>query len=60
MAFASYDPSSLLLFVLFQNGTEYRYTGVPSEIWEELVTASSAGVYFTTVIRKLYHGARTK
>jgi hypothetical protein len=55
LAFAKYDSICSLLLVMFHNGTEYEYVGVDQQTWEEFITATSAGSYFNTVIRKYKH-----
>ena len=52
IAYASYDTLLLLLLVMFHNGSNYQYSGVDQTTWEEFITATSAGSYLNTVIRK--------
>ena len=50
-----YDPASGNLDVWFQkSGGPYTYYGVPSSIYQGLLSASSAGSYFDTYIRIQY------
>ncbi len=53
-----YDDSSEILEIEFQSGGVYRYYGVPREVFEELLNASSKGRYFLANIRDTYRYAR--
>jgi len=46
-----YDPTDSILFVQFKNGGIYRYFGVPSDVYETLMSSSSKGNYFNTMVR---------
>jgi KTSC domain len=52
LAYCKYDTVLSLLLVIFHNGTEYEYSGVDSTTYEELITAPSAGSYFSKILRK--------
>jgi len=52
LAFAKYDSLMNILELTFQNGTQYSYHGITKEIYDELITSTSAGSYFSTIIRK--------
>ena len=52
LAYCKYDTVLSLLLVIFHNGTEYEYSGVDLTTYNELITATSAGSYFNTVIKK--------
>lgn len=52
LAYASYDTLSSTLLVIFHNGTQYEYSGVDEATWNEFITATSAGTYFNSVIKK--------
>ena len=39
------------LDLTFQNGTVYRYFGVPRLVFDQLIAAQSKGVYFNRTIR---------
>jgi len=52
IAYASYDTLSFSLLVIFHNGTQYEYSGVDQAIWNEFISATSSGTYFTSVIKK--------
>lgn len=42
------------LFVLFNNGMEYRYLSVPGDVYLELRQAESAGKFLNTRIKPNY------
>jgi hypothetical protein len=52
IAYVKYDSLLLSLLVIFHNGSEYEYSGVDLDTYNELLLAPSAGSYFNTVIRK--------
>ena len=52
LAYCKSDTVLSLLLVIFHNGTEYEYSGVDSTTYEELITAPSAGSYFSKILRK--------
>ena len=43
---AGHDPKSLELEIQFQNGTVYRYKGVPRGLYNGIFTSDSPGVFF--------------
>lgn len=47
-----------VLIVKFNNGTYYRYAGVPAQVAEELVECESAGKYFHEHVRRNFTGLR--
>lgn len=47
-----YDYDNAILHVQFLKGGLYEYTGVPSDIYEGLISAGSKGQYFNTFIKK--------
>jgi hypothetical protein len=49
-----YESTSATLEVSFKNGRRYQYSGVPAEVHQEFMTASSHGKYFHTNIRDRY------
>lgn len=55
-----YDPTSGILEVEFKNGSIYRYTGVPSSVYQELMAAPSHGTYFAQYIRTRYPYTRIR
>lgn len=52
LAYCKYDTVLSLLLVIFHNGTEYEYSGVDSITYNELISAPSAGSYFSKILRK--------
>lgn len=53
-----YDAENHILQVEFNNGAVYQYTGVESEIWDELQETDSIGKYFNHEIRGNYQCER--
>ena len=51
LAAAEYETGREILRVAFHDQTAYEYTGVPAQLYEALVNASSKGVYFNRTIR---------
>lgn len=51
---AAYDGSQALLQLSFRNGTSYRYSDVPAEVYDQLLLAESKGKYFNLHIRNRY------
>lgn len=58
IAYVQYDSLLLSLMVIFHNGTKYEYYGLDLETYQELISASSAGSYFSKVIRGKYKTKR--
>lgn len=54
LASIGYDASSETLEVEFKHGGIYQYSDVPEDVYEELMSASSHGVYFSANIRNDY------
>jgi KTSC domain-containing protein len=50
----TYDTDSRELVIVFNNGGQYRYSDVPPNIWEDLITAPSAGSFFHHNIRQSF------
>ncbi len=64
LAAFAYDDAVGLLQLEFRSGAIYRYSGVPSAVFEGLLSASSKGKYFNQIIRgrfpyALYSKAQT-
>jgi hypothetical protein len=59
LSYCKYDTVLSLLLVIFHNGTQYEYSGVDLQTYQELTAASSAGSYFSKVI-KTYKCERIK
>lgn len=53
-----YDASQQTLEIEFNNGSIYRYTGVPKSIHESLMSAESHGRYFNAYIRDRFPTVR--
>ena len=51
---AAYDRSQAQLQLSFRNGTSYRYSDVPAEVYDQLLLAESKGKYFNLHIRNRY------
>lgn len=49
-----YDASSLILRIEFVQGGLYEYYDVPSDIYQQLLSAPSHGQYFHRYIRDVY------
>ena len=52
VAAVAYDDATSILGVRFLNGTEYHYNGVPRDVFEGLLKASSVGTYLNQQIKK--------
>lgn len=48
------------LFLQFVKGPVYRYIEVPHKVFEELVSAESAGKYFHAYIKPNYNAEKVK
>lgn len=51
LRYASYLPNRRLLLVRFKGGQAYAYGGVPVATWAGLLSAASAGSYFSRAIK---------
>jgi hypothetical protein len=49
-----YDSDGQTLEVEFTNGSVYRYSGVPQDRYDALMSASSVGSYFNANIKNSY------
>ena len=49
-----YDAASQVLEVQFRTGRVYRYFGVPPDVYNSLLQASSRGAFFNANIRDQY------
>lgn len=52
VAAVGYDESQATLGVRFNNGSEYHYFGVPSEVYDGLLNAPSVGTYLNQYVKK--------
>lgn len=50
----AYDAGSSTLYVRFNNGTSYSYSGVPESEYNGLISASSHGSYLASHIKGRY------
>lgn len=49
-----HDPSSQVLEVEFNDGSVYRYEGVPQSVYDDFVSAGSHGQYLNQHIKNSY------
>lgn len=49
-----YDPSTLRMRIIFEQGDGYDFCGVPSQIYDGLMRAVSKGTYYNDYIRDRY------
>ena len=54
LASVGYDAENEILEIEFNHGGVYQYFDVPQNVYEELMNASSHGVYFSANIRNDY------
>jgi hypothetical protein len=54
ISLVEYDDETQELTVTFANGQSYDLTGVPPDMYEGLINASSAGKYFNTYLKGQY------
>ncbi len=47
-----YDPEARQMGVIFHNGSEYVYDGIPQEIFDTVRQAPSVGRAFDTYVKK--------
>jgi KTSC domain len=53
LASVGYDQTTQMLEIEFLHGGIYQYSGVPSSVYDGLMTADSHGSYFITTLRRL-------
>ncbi len=53
-----YHPSLQMMEVHFHSGHTYRYMGVPTRVFNELINAPSAGRYYNHKIRGHFSSVR--
>ena len=51
LEYGTYDQNTQTLYIQFQGGAAYAYSGVPPYVWNGLITAPSAGKYFHATIK---------
>ena len=49
-----YDPVTMILEIEFNSGGIYQYSGVPANIHQGLMSASSHGTFFHQYIKDVY------
>jgi len=49
-----YDAGSSTLYMTFHHGGDYMYSGVPANVYNELMSAPSHGKYFAAHIKNNY------
>ncbi len=54
VASAGYEADTATLYVNFVKGTCYRYLNVPEIVFQSLITAESAGKFFTANIQRIF------
>lgn len=54
LASVDYNEAEQELIVEFNNGGEYKYSGVPKETYEALINAESVGKYFIANIKSSF------
>ena len=55
-----YDPPTSTLEVEFKSGWVYQYFSIPSDVFAQLMSASSKGRYFDQKIKDTYKFERIK
>lgn len=55
---ASIDHDGRDLIVNFHNGSSYRYTGVPTKVFDEMKKADSVGSFLHNHIKSAYRATR--
>jgi len=54
----AYDEDASELYVEFKGGARYKYRGVPKDIYEGLLDASSPGGYMNDYVKGVYPHSR--
>ena len=60
IAAVGYDEPNSALYIDFNKGSRYRYTGVPASVFRSLLSAASKGSYFWRHIRDRYPTYRVR
>lgn len=47
----SYEPAGEVLTVRFEKGGAYEYTGVPSDLYDQIVSSDSPGSTFNELVK---------
>lgn len=54
VSFATYDPDTQVLEVTFNTGRTYTHPGVPESVFEDFISAPSAGSFYGSQIKGQY------
>lgn len=54
LSFVKYDKETEELVVTFHSGRSYTYESVPKEVYDGLLKAESAGLYYAQRIKGVY------
>jgi len=60
VASVGYDEPSLTLFVRFQSGGTYEYSGVPAEEYQALCASASIGSYLAAHIKARFRAKKSE
>ena len=58
IAEAFYQPNTQVLEIYFHSGHVYRYAGISKDVFNELISAPSAGKYYNNNIRGQFTSLR--
>lgn len=58
LAEVGYDTDSMMLEVLFHNGTVYQFFDVPEALYLEMMQSDSKGKFFNTQIKNSFRFAK--
>ncbi len=54
LSWVDYDPDTEELTITFTNGRSYAHQGVPEQVYQDLLSAPSAGSYYSSRIKGVY------
>ena len=60
IAIVGYEDETQTLEIAFRNGGVYRYTQVPRDIYDRLMSAESLGVYFEQNVKNKFPYTRLR
>lgn len=55
-----YDPNSQILEIAFNDGSVYQYSGVPSSVHQDLMSAASKGGYADDFVYDQYSSTKIR
>lgn len=58
VAASGYDEDTSIMVIEYQNGTQYRWDGIPQSAYDGLRQATSAGKYLRALEQQFGKGAR--